>query len=110
MTFHVTSTVLSRISQGKVTLNKGQENEFQFNVKPMLLESHVSTANEEVEWFPVPHFKDENVNGTFRHVNCLRVGYAGSFTDGMCQNCSGIESINTSRCKVWRRFKESQRP
>ena len=74
----------------------------------MLWESHISAANEEVEWFPEPYCKDENVNATFRHVNCLRIGYTGSFVDGMCQNCSGIEMINTFRCKVWRRFNESK--
>ena len=49
----------------------------------MLNEPHVSTANEEVEC------------GTLRHINCVRVGYAGTFADGMCSNYSSIDKINT---------------
>ena len=45
-----------------------------------------------------------------RHVNCIRVGYAGTFVDGMCSNCASIDKINTFRCKVWRRAKESKHP
>lgn len=50
------------------------------------------------------------MSGTFRHINCVRVGYAGTFADGMCSNCSSIDKINTFRCKVWRRAKESNPP
>jgi len=46
-----------------VSLNKGKENEIQFNVKQMLNEPHVSMANEEVEWFPEPFFQEEHVSG-----------------------------------------------
>ena len=93
-----------------MTLNKGKENKIQFNVKQMLNEPHVSTANEEVEWFPEPFFQEGHVSGTFRHGNCVRVGYAGTFVDGMCSNCASIDKINTFRCKVWRRAKESKHP
>ena len=72
----------------------------------MLNEPHVSTANEEVEWFPEPFFQEGHVSGTFRHINCVRVGYVGTFVDGMCSKCSSIDKINTFRCKVWRRAKE----
>lgn len=47
------------------------------------------------------------MSGTFRHINCVRVG---TFADGMCSNCSSIDKINTFRCKVWRRAKESNPP
>ena len=45
-----------------VTLNKGTDDEIQFNVKKMLNEPHVSTANEEVEWFPEPFFQEGHVS------------------------------------------------
>ena len=79
-------------------------------MKQMLNEPHVSMANEEVEWFPEPFFHEGNVSGTFRHINCVRVGYAGTFANGMCSDCSSIEKNNTFRCKVWRRAKESNPP
>ena len=72
----------------------------------MLNEPHVSTANDEVEWLPEPFFQEGHVSGTFRHINCVRVGYVGTFVDGMCSKCSSIDKINTFRCKVWRRAKE----
>ena len=55
-------------------------------------------------------FQEGHVSGTFRYVNCVRVGYAGTFVDGMCSNCASIDNINTFRCKVWRRAKESKHP
>ena len=69
----------------------------------MMYEQHVSTAGGELEWYPEPHFQDGPIKGAFRHVNCIRVAYKGTFKDGTCVNCAQIESLNTFRCKVRRR-------
>ena len=66
----------------------------------MLHDSHVSSDNGEVLWYPEPYFKSGTVNGTFRHRDCKRVG---KFDGGVCSACKSIPKIDSFRLKLQRR-------
>ena len=75
-------------------------NEKSCNPKILLHDSHVSSDNGEVLWYPEPYFKSGTVNGTFRHRDCKRVG---KFDGGVCSACKSIPKIDSFRLKLQRR-------
>ena len=56
-----------------------------------------------LQWYPDRYFLNGDVNGTFRHANCMFAAYKGVFVDGMCSFCASLPKLRSFQ----RRFRET---
>ena len=58
-----------------------------------------------LQWYPDRYFLNGDVNGTFRHANCMFAAYKGVFVDGMCSFCASLPKLKSFQRRLERQFR-----
>ena len=56
-------------------------------------------------WYPDKNFNNGEIQGTFRHADCVFATYKGILKNGTCQFCAEIPSCRSFKGRLERRFR-----
>ena len=93
-----------------IIVNKGTSREKVLSASFLLEQTHVSKSEGQITWYQEPYLVDGEIQGTFRHTNCLRASYDGVFRDNVCKFCRSMEFIPTFRQKILNHKEEAEEP